>query len=90
MTIEQVINPKKKTDKDPKEIWANTEMDVTRRQECLCYNCNCMNDQPPYTSCPAAKALFDVCVNHAMAMMITRCGVQDEDGNLLYKPLKKQ
>lgn len=88
MPIERVPNKYRKTDKDPLEVVANTEMDALRRKECLCVNCDRKNDKPMYSSCPAAAAIYKACVDHNMAMMITRCGAVDDKGELLYKPLK--
>lgn len=73
--IERIVNPKKQTDADPAEVWANPEMDKLRRKECLCVNCGRKNDTPrPYASCPTAAALYTVCLEHHMAVAITRCG----------------
>lgn len=85
MTIEKILNTKKE---HPAQIWANTEMDELRRIECLCINCGRKEDEPTYSSCPAAKELYNVSVKHSMAMDITRCGATDKDGELLYIPLK--
>ena len=82
--IEKVENPYKKSE----QIWSNTRMDKLRREECLCRNCERMNDKPPYASCPVAGKLYQICLEHDMAMAITRCGAVDEKGELMYKPAK--
>ena len=88
MGIEKVINKYKKTEKDPEQIWSNTDLDALRRKECLCLNCDRKNEEKPYGSCPVAAKLYAISVEHDMAMAITRCGATDEDGKLLYKPLE--
>lgn len=87
MTIEKIINPYKK-DKHPEKIWKNIELDELRKTECLCINCDRKNDKPVYISCPVAKKIYNICVEHDMAMAITRCGATDGEGNLLYRPLE--
>lgn len=49
------------------DVWSNHEMDVLRKTECLCLNCNDM------LNCPTAKKLYEICRQDNMAMMITRC-----------------
>lgn len=88
MGIEKVVNKYKKTEKDPEEVWSNIELDALRRKECLCINCDRKNDTAPYSSCPVAAKLYKICVEHNMAMAITKCGATNEGGELLYKPLK--
>ncbi|MCL5018295.1 MAG: hypothetical protein M1416_00815 [Candidatus Pacearchaeota archaeon] len=85
MTIEKIANKYWK-EGHPEEIYSNTEMDEMRRKECLCVNCDRKNDKIPYSSCPVAKKIYDICVKHDMAMAITKCGATDEKGDLLYKP----
>lgn len=87
--LELVVNKFKKTEKDPEKIWANADLDMTRREECLCLNCDRKNEVPPYGSCHVAAKLYKISVEHNMAMAISRCGAQDEQGNLMYKPLEK-
>jgi len=89
MGIELIANKHKKIAKDPEKIWANTRMDDLRKEECLCLNCDRQNDEPAYSSCPVAQKIYEtICVEHNMAMAITKCGATDEEGNLLYKPVK--
>lgn len=94
MTIDRVVNKYKKKDTDPAELVANVEMDALRRKECLCLGyCDRANDTDaagkptPFASCPAAKAIYQVCVEYNMAMMITKCGATDKEGTPLYRPL---
>jgi len=56
-----------KVEKYGKEVFSNVEMDKLRKTECLCLNCGDMKD------CLTAKALYYVCKNSDVAMMITRC-----------------
>jgi len=88
MGIEQIANKYKKTEKDPEKVWANVEMDNLRRKECLCVNCDRKNEEIPYGSCPAAGKLYNICVEHNMAMAVTRCGAVDDNGELLYRKMK--
>ena len=88
MGIEQIANQHKENEQDPEQIWANKELDALRRKECLCVNCRRKDDNPPYSSCPVAKKLYEISREHSMAMAITRCGATDKEGNLLYMPLK--
>lgn len=89
MGIEKIANAYRKTEDDPADVWANTEMDALRRKECLCVNCERKNEPKPYASCPVAARIYEICVGHNMAMAITRCGAVGEDGKLMYKPLEK-
>lgn len=89
MGIELVANKYKKEEKDPDKIWANTELDAQRKTQCLCTNCDRKNEPQPYSSCPVAQQIYQICVQQNMAMAITRCGATDQKGNLLYKPIKK-
>ncbi|HII16224.1 MAG TPA: hypothetical protein HA362_08025 [Nanoarchaeota archaeon] len=90
MGIERVANGYKKTDADPAEVWADTEMDALRREKCLCRNCGRKDEPKPYASCPAAAKIYAVCVERNMAMAITRCGAVDANGELMYQPLEKK
>ena len=90
MGIEQVANKYKKNEKDPSEVWSNIELDALRRTDCLCVNCDRKNDAVPYSSCKVASQLYQISVHHNMAMAITRCGAVDENGNLMYEPLKEE
>ena len=64
-------------------------MDELRRLECLCLNCDRKNDDPPFSSCPVAGELYKISVKDNMAMAITVCGATDGNGELMYKPIKK-
>ena len=88
MTIEKITNKYMK-EGHPEKIWANLEMDKSRREECLCINCGRKDDMPAYSSCPVAKKIYEVCKEYDMAMAITRCGAVDEEGNLMYLPLMR-
>jgi hypothetical protein len=63
----------------PGDVYQNMVMDKLRGYQCLCLNCKEMND------CPGAKSNFENCKEYGMAFPVTRCGVKDEDGNLMYK-----
>ncbi|MFH1456273.1 MAG: hypothetical protein ABIF40_04975 [archaeon] len=71
---------------EPKEIWANTEMDEKRRSENLCRLCEHKNNN--FESCAVAKKLFAICQEDNMAMAITRCGAVDGEGNLMFKKIE--
>lgn len=90
MSIEQVANKYKKDEKSPDKVWANADLDALRKTDCLCVNCGRKNDSPAYSSCPTAKKLYDICVADNMAVAITRCGAVDEQGKLMYVPLKDE
>lgn len=47
-------------------------MDAVRKEKCMCFHCANMK---PWSDdhCQLAKKLFKICVEHGMAMMITRC-----------------
>lgn len=88
MAIEKILNKYKKSAEQPNEVWANTEMDKLRRKECLCLNCDRKSEEVPYSSCPVAKAIYDISVKNNMAVAVTRCGATDSEGNLLYLHLR--
>lgn len=90
MGIELIANKYKKDEKDPPRIWVEEQLDALRREFCLCMNCDRKNDQPPYSSCPTAKKIYEICVQSNMSMAITKCGATDKKGVLLYKPLKEK
>lgn len=87
MKIKKITNKYKKYKKDPKNVWANIEMDELRRKECLCLNCDRKNERIPYKSCGVANKLFHICTDSNMAMAITRCGYTNDKGKLMYKPI---
>jgi len=91
MTIEKVVNKYKKSEKQPNEVWANIEMDELRRKECLCLNCERTKNvvEIPYSPCPVAKQIYELCVKNDMAIAITRCGVTNDLGTLMYVPREK-
>jgi hypothetical protein len=88
MAIERITNKYKKDENQPDEVWSNTSLDEIRREECLCLNCDRKNEEVPYSSCPVSAKLYKVCVDYDMAMAVSRCGATDEDGDLMYKPIK--
>lgn len=88
MAVRKILNPYPKEGR-AEEVWTHEEMDEARRTECLCRLCDRKNDDPRYSSCPTAAKIYAICVEDDMAMSITRCGARDEEGNLLYKPLKE-
>jgi hypothetical protein len=87
--IALVVNKYKKRPEQPDSVYANPNMDLLRREECLCINCDRKNEPKPYASCPVAVKIYNICVEHDMAMMITRCGATNSEGELLYKRLPK-
>ncbi len=48
-------------------VSVNVEMDKLRKTECLCLNCGNL------PACNKAEDLYKICIDHDMAMMITRC-----------------
>lgn len=48
-------------------VYSNIEMDDIRKEECLCLNCSKMG------ACATAKALYKICCDDNVAMLITRC-----------------
>lgn len=50
------------------EVWSNVDFDQARKTECLCLNCQQLEDE-----CCTAKDLFAICINHNLALMVTRC-----------------
>ncbi len=87
--IIKIINKHKKTKKDPEKVWINFYLDNLREKGCLCLNCDRKNDNPPYSSCRVAAKIYNICVENNMAMAITRCGVTDGQGNLMYRLIKR-
>jgi len=57
----------KKVEKYGQEVFEHEQMDLLRRDHCLCLNCKKMS------YCNVAQVLFYVCVKSNMAMAITRC-----------------
>ena len=49
-----------------KEVYCNEDMDFLRRKECLCMNCST-------TECLIAKKGYELCKEHNIAFMVTRC-----------------
>ena len=56
-----------RVDKYGVDVWANVVTDQIRRKECLCLNCDNMGN------CIAASKMFELCKDHNLATMITRC-----------------
>jgi hypothetical protein len=48
-------------------VWSNTMMDELRKDECLCLNCDRMEE------CPIAKSLYTDCREWDLALAVTRC-----------------
>lgn len=48
-------------------VFSNVEMDEIRKEECLCLNCS------KVLICNTARALYKICCDDNVAMMITRC-----------------
>lgn len=55
-------------------VWVktNVEMDFLRREQCLCFNCKNAD-----AGCDVAQKLYEVCKEHNVATMITRCPTFD-------------
>ena len=78
--IKLIVNPHRNNSQAPEKIYANKEMDELRRKYCLCLNC------AELKACEVAKKLYDICIENNTAMIMTRCGVVNEKGDLKYKP----
>jgi hypothetical protein len=52
--------------------YVDHDTDAMRRERCLCLRC--ATGVNGTKTCPVAKVLYRMCIAHAMAMMITRCG----------------
>jgi hypothetical protein len=50
-----------------KKVWTNVEMDTLRKVQCLCLQCGKMDE------CPVAAALYSLCQEQDLALMVTRC-----------------
>ncbi|EGT3606869.1 hypothetical protein ACSW9O_15860 (plasmid) [Clostridium perfringens] len=49
------------------KVWSNTYTDKIRKTNCLCFNCNNIDN------CNTAKSLYEICKIKNMALMVTRC-----------------
>ena len=49
------------------KVQTNVAMDILRRDQCLCLNC----DRISY--CEEASSLYDICRDRNLALMVTRC-----------------
>jgi hypothetical protein len=83
--VKKIPNKYKKTDKQPEEVWAQPAMDELRRSYCLCNTCG--SGHKGTDECLAALEFLALCQKYDCALAMTRCGVTDSEGNLLYKPL---
>jgi len=61
------------------DVYESLELDIKRKTDCLCLNCINMS------LCEIAKAFFEICKENNMAVAITRCGVKQQDGKMLFK-----
>ena len=84
MSIEEIANPYP-AEGHPDTVIVNTEMDEVRRTDCLCVNCG--SGYKGTKECPAGPEFFEVCKKYDNAFAMTRCGVTDSEGKLLYTPL---
>ena len=66
-------------------LYVNTFIDGFRYNECMCLNCKKMTGDPE-TNCPGAQAVFEACVKYNLTTIMSRCGMKDEDGKLIYEP----
>jgi hypothetical protein len=48
-------------------------MDSLRQTECLCINCAQLNVRSPNDNCVAAQIFYETCLEHNVALAITRC-----------------
>lgn len=57
----------KKVIKYGTEVFQSVDMDELRKTECMCLNCKIIKD------CLRAESLYDICKEHNIALMVTRC-----------------
>ena len=53
--------------------WENPTLEAIRREECMCWHCARMKPGSP-DHCPIAASLYAICVEHAVATPVSRCG----------------
>jgi uncharacterized radical SAM superfamily Fe-S cluster-containing enzyme len=70
--------------RNTEELWINELFDVDRSFECLCMNCERVEEK----SCSVASKLYEICVSNDISLGVSKCGVVDENGDLMYKPTK--
>ena len=61
------MHPVKLEEHHDTEVWTNVMLDSLRREECLCLNCQNLED------CSAAYHLYNECRKWNMALAVTRC-----------------
>ena len=54
-------------------VWVNPITEALRKTECLCLNCK--NLKPGPDNCAIAQALYQICVQENVALVVTRCPV---------------
>ena len=57
-------------------VFCNEEMDLLRKQECLCLNCGLMDGV-----CKVAPVLYALCKSFNLALMMTRCPAWRQKSN---------
>lgn len=56
------------------KVYANPTTEALRPLECLCLNCNKQKNDPK-ENCEVAFKLFNICVEHNIALAVTRCPI---------------
>lgn len=56
------------------KVYANPITESLRPLECLCLNCNKQKNNRE-ENCKVAVKLFDICVEHNIALAVTRCPI---------------
>lgn len=57
-------------------VTANAELVGQHRRVCLCHHCENLNVEDREKNCPAANALFDLCVKFNLVTPVTECPVE--------------
>jgi hypothetical protein len=51
-------------------VWVNAGMDLLRKTQCLCLDCDEMQKEGP---CVVGLNLFNICQKNSLALAVTRC-----------------
>jgi len=58
-------------------VWVNPFTEDLRKEECLCLNCHNLKLGKD-DNCETAKGLYEICREHNVALIITRCPLFDK------------
>ena len=62
-----------KTIRYGKEVWENTAIDKYRIDHSMCYHCGRLSIAHKEHNCEIAQALYNICKDHSVAFLTTRC-----------------